>query len=414
MKGLSDHLVRKHAINSQGGRTNEPESGPSPFDEPEGILNLSDSGGISGQSSPSNNRAEDNSRRDERSSPRGRNSLPTTPRPPGSNSNRRREGGASTRKIDEEVMAGDDVDDRIMEGSGRENIWDRIELSSGRKKKKPGNIDGNDSAPTSPLSGLAIDHARTDSTIDRDSSPQSSSPVTKELVDVAPSPSSVLTHVLSTVTKQSSDIAAALASEDEFHSEPVLSGMLRRKGPSAAARESRSNASDKLPSYPFSSSFTGSGPASSIALSQIEATNRAIHAATGNREPLSETSDLVANFNRVEAQGALPAKDSTTQCNFCLKRIKMAEMPHHHRSCPVRKEPCQHCGTKISVVRMDVHVANECPSALARPSREEEVYTPYSTSIGGSIDDDDDDEEEKGGDDFSIILSDTEEGKHIL
>jgi hypothetical protein len=272
-------------------------------------------------------------------------------------------------------------------------------MSSGRKATRPGSVDW-DSNPSSPLAGLRLD----DTTVKGNATPpESSSPTTKDSTGPTPSPSAVLTEVLSAVAKQSNEISAVLSSENEFLSEPVLSGVLRRKasGAGAVGREGRSVTIDSLQSYPFSAGQQV--PSSSVAVSLREATNRAIISATGN-EVVPDDGALVANFNHVETKDTIPSKDATTQCNFCLRRIKMSEVQQHLRSCPVRKEPCKHCGEKVSVIRMEVHIENECVVRARAQTRDDDVYTPYSLSR-----DEDDDDDGVDADPSSIKISDIEE-----
>ena len=91
---------------------------------------------------------------------------------------------------------------------------------------------------------------------------------------------------------------------------------------------------------------------------------------------------IIANFNKIESRTSIPGKEATSQCNFCLKRVSMGEMTSHLRLCPVRREPCAHCGAKVSVLRMEIHLKEECSSAN---SDRDEIVTPYA-----SLDNDDD------------------------
>ena len=73
-----------------------------------------------------------------------------------------------------------------------------------------------------------------------------------------------------------------------------------------------------------------------------------------------DTRPIVENFNVSEddlnnnsnkhSNLPIPTKETSTQCNFCLKRIKMNDMASHLKLCTLRVEPCRYLKKKTHFI----------------------------------------------------------------
>jgi len=207
LQGMSEHLRR----NNNQQEVDAAAESEDPFAESDGILGLSDDSNDS-QERPA----------------AGVTSARSTPRHP--LTGRRQDSAAAV----EQDARDDGEDERIAEGIGRENIWDRIQHSSG--KKRPSDAHSSPPSPVPFVSSGQRPAGLGSSGDDEDdaAAPQTSSADNSPVKEGVLSPSAVLANALSSIT------AIAVSEDGGISPPPLLSGMLRRRSsdPLLASRSS--------------------------------------------------------------------------------------------------------------------------------------------------------------------------------
>ena len=163
----------------------------------------------------------------------------------------------NTRRVDssgsKEALGPDDAgmrvgldegeDERVLEGTGRENIWDRIQLSSGKKPRFPGltsPMQGGDtlSAPSSPFASLiSSSEAHTPQKMELSADAEDERALPSPSSDSQEGPATSPSVMSSDTPSPSVVLAEALMSQAQLKEyqqqnispEPTLSGVLRRR-----------------------------------------------------------------------------------------------------------------------------------------------------------------------------------------
>ena len=85
---------------------------------------------------------------------------------------------------------------------------------------------------------------------------------------------------------------------------------------------------------------------------QLKSSLNNINNSDNNTAEKNSTSSL----SSLGGSAVLTAKNNTIQCQFCLRRVIKSEMQSHLKICELRYEPCEECGIKVLVLKMDQHL----------------------------------------------------------
>jgi hypothetical protein len=268
---------------------------------------------------------------------------------------------SSTKKSKSPIDSFDDdgrILDPVMEGQGRENIFDRIRRSP---RRSPVPLDTK-SPTTSTLTPTPYSSSI--------ATPRTGEPPLSEAQDLQSSTKMPKTdnspaHVSSLPTVSGSLLSrgAATATTGQPHSVLPPNGSFPLELSTAKAKE-------EATSYGKSSDDDYA-----IYGTKTIKTNETItYESSSSAAATAVAAARTMGMGPLGGQPQLPrstGRSDSAQCQFCLRRMPKSQMADHNRICALRIEVCTlGCGQRIRFIKMDKHIKDECPrrSGASKPA----------------------------------------------